>query len=217
MDTDSNPDFSDCITCATIKEIAGEDEDEPSEIRSREEDEDSLDATKRPMLLDEDAADEKDDDRYDDDFEKDEDYADRDGLKPHFNTSVSLCSSSSKRNVTFNDDQLRDIDRTNGILMKKILSHTRRANQYKVPPKYYHQAANKISSLTINKRKEDARINRENQILLKKIQSVKSSFKKKSVPPPPPPPPPAAPKRYHLFHNNPETGEVVVRKALPRF
>ncbi|CAH1100909.1 unnamed protein product [Psylliodes chrysocephalus] len=199
MDSDSNPELSDCITCSTIKNITNINDqintvDEtknsttninvdglllspscpllgphPKPTKCIEEKEDTC------LNLNENKLKKKEtrDTTYDDDFEDD---ADLDYLNQHFNTSVSLCSSSSKRNVTFKNSELRDIERVNTILMKKIMSHSQRTNQYNVPPKQY--GFKKLSSLAINRKRQEEKINRENLILLKKIQSVKSTFKK---------------------------------------
>lgn len=92
-------------------------------------------------------------------------------------SSITSVSSNSGRQVnkTFSSDALRNIERTNIILMQKILSNNKRVNQYKIAPKC--ATINKVASSAINRRKDQDKIARDNQILLKKIQSVKPAVK----------------------------------------
>lgn len=135
------------------------------------------------------SVDQSDDDEYDDEmFEADDDDDgddednDNNSSEESNNSVCSLQRSSSNGttlssisqrqvNKTFSSDALRDIERTNIILMRKILSNNRRVNQYKVAPKCAE--INKVASSAINRRRDQDKIARDNQILLKKIQSVK--------------------------------------------
>lgn len=74
-------------------------------------------------------------------------------------------------NKTFSALALRDIERQNKILMQKILSKNRRKNEYTTPPK----TTSKLTTAAVNRRKNLEKIAHDNQILLRKIQSVKSS------------------------------------------
>ncbi|KAJ8919443.1 hypothetical protein NQ315_016541 [Exocentrus adspersus] len=103
-------------------------------------------------------------------FEEDDD----DGDEVSFDISCmqhSICQGA--RNKTFSPEKLRDIERTNGILMNKILSNNKRVNQYTVAPKTTKLKT--VSSAAINRKRNQEKIARDNQMLLKKIQSVKPS------------------------------------------
>ncbi|XP_076273821.1 cilia- and flagella-associated protein 97-like [Rhynchophorus ferrugineus] len=76
------------------------------------------------------------------------------------------------QNKTFSSEKLRDIERKNAILVDKILYHSRRPNQHRPHPSYPTKT---VTSSEINRKRHQEKINRENQMLLKKIQSVKSS------------------------------------------
>lgn len=65
-----------------------------------------------------------------------------------------------QQNKTFPEEKLRDIERKNAILMDKILANNKRRNQYKFPIKYNGPA---ISSAAINRKKNQIKINYENQ------------------------------------------------------
>ncbi|KAF2902392.1 hypothetical protein ILUMI_03789 [Ignelater luminosus] len=73
-----------------------------------------------------------------------------------------------RQNKTFSDDKIRDIERTNSILMKRILSHSKRANMFTPAPRN-----KKISSSALNRKKQQRQIDHDNLILLRKIQTVK--------------------------------------------
>lgn len=77
---------------------------------------------------------------------------------------------------TFSSEKLRDIELKNMILMKKILSNNKRSNQYNIPGR--QNPITKVTSAAINRRRFEEKICKDNQILLKKIQSVKSSMKR---------------------------------------
>lgn len=61
-------------------------------------------------------------------------------------------------NKTFSEEQLREIERRNSILMDKILKNNRRPNQYgsSIPN------VNKVTSAEINRRRRQTQIDREN-------------------------------------------------------
>ncbi|XP_060530819.1 cilia- and flagella-associated protein 97-like [Cylas formicarius] len=79
-------------------------------------------------------------------------------------------------NKTFSSDKIREIERKNAILVNKILHHSRRPNQYIFAEKTH---VPKVPSAQINRQREQEKISRENQIILKKIQSVKPSVRYK--------------------------------------
>lgn len=64
---------------------------------------------------------------------------------------------------TFTQKQLQDIERKNAILMQKILKNNRRKNNYTVPPKYAE--TKKVASATINRRKQQEIINKNNMVI----------------------------------------------------
>ncbi|KAK4886801.1 hypothetical protein RN001_003072 [Aquatica leii] len=72
------------------------------------------------------------------------------------------------QNKTFTSDKIRDIERKNSILMKKILAHSQRSNRFAAAP-----PTQKISSSALNRKKKDREISQDNLILLRKIQTVK--------------------------------------------
>ncbi|XP_044256005.1 uncharacterized protein LOC123005963 [Tribolium madens] len=76
-------------------------------------------------------------------------------------------------NKTFTSSQIREIERQNTILMNKILKYSRQTSKPKVTlPNRYHP-----TSAAINRKKNQKKIDWENQILLRKIQTVKPSIK----------------------------------------
>ncbi|XP_066246262.1 cilia- and flagella-associated protein 97-like [Euwallacea similis] len=77
------------------------------------------------------------------------------------------------QNKTFSADKIREIERGNAMLVNKILYHHRRPNQYKMSA----ACLSKVTSSEINRRRHQEKIIRENEILLKKIQSVKSAVR----------------------------------------
>lgn len=74
--------------------------------------------------------------------------------------SLIAKSTTSKTNKSFSNDKLRDIERRNAILMNKILSHSKRPNQY-VPKT---AQTNKVSSAEINRKKQQQKIDYENMV-----------------------------------------------------
>ncbi|EFA02430.2 UPF0501 protein KIAA1430-like Protein [Tribolium castaneum] len=76
-------------------------------------------------------------------------------------------------NKTFTSSQIREIERQNTILMNKILTYNRKPSKPKVTlPNRYHP-----TSAAINRKKNQKKIDWENQILLRKSQTVKPSIK----------------------------------------
>lgn len=68
--------------------------------------------------------------------------------------------SNSKRNKTFTEDRLREIDRKNSILMKKIISNNRRPSQYNLS-----STENKhTTSAAINRKRQQRKIDHENLV-----------------------------------------------------
>ncbi|VEN39390.1 unnamed protein product [Callosobruchus maculatus] len=80
-------------------------------------------------------------------------------------------------NKTFSSGALWEIERNNKILMQKIVSNSKRKNQYVTAPK--RAPVNIVSSAAINRRKFNEKIARDNQILLRKIQNVKPCLTRK--------------------------------------
>lgn len=92
-------------------------------------------------------------------------------------SDISVSSLPRPINKTFSTDKLREIEQKNMILMQKILSNNKRANQYNNSSDRVNQS-NKVASATINRRRFQEKVFNDNQILLKKIQAVKSSMKR---------------------------------------
>ncbi|CAH1993745.1 unnamed protein product [Acanthoscelides obtectus] len=107
-----------------------------------------------------------------DSFEEDDDVSDYYEPTPSEIQRVSRSSTEIRYfpNKTFSSEALREIERNNKILMRKIVSNTKRKNQYIAPPKC---APVKLSSAAINRRRLNEKIARDNQILLRKIQNAK--------------------------------------------
>lgn len=92
---------------------------------------------------------------------KNYDEIDEDG---HMQSIIDLLQSGKdstvKKNKTFSNEKLRDIDRTNNILMRKIVSNNRRRSQYaptvsKTLPQ---------NSAAINRRRQQRVIDQENMV-----------------------------------------------------
>ncbi|KAH1020990.1 cilia- and flagella-associated protein 97-like [Dendroctonus ponderosae] len=78
-----------------------------------------------------------------------------------------------QQNKTFSLEKVREIERRNSMLVNRILYHNRRPNQYKLTV----ASLPKITSAEINRRRFNEKIAKDNQILLKKIQSVKPAVR----------------------------------------
>lgn len=75
-----------------------------------------------------------------------------------------------RKNMTFTNEQLREIERVNLILLKKIMNHRKpRTKSQSQPP------VNRRTSAAINRSRMEEKIERENKILLKKLQSAKGT------------------------------------------
>lgn len=75
-----------------------------------------------------------------------------------------------RKNMTFTNEQLREIERVNLILLKKIMNHRKpRTKSQSQPP------VNRKTSAAINRSRMEEKIERENKILLKKLQSAKGT------------------------------------------
>lgn len=134
---------------------------------------DEVDEYENEMFEEDDDGDEEEHNNSNEDFSLD--------LRSEISTSEKSSSSllhlpRNPVNKTFSSEKLRDIELTNMILMKKILSNNKRPNQYNVPER--QNPIKKVTSAAINRKKFEDKIFRDNQILLKKIQSVKSSMKR---------------------------------------
>lgn len=88
-------------------------------------------------------------------------------------SNISLSRLPRPINKTFSSERLREIEHRNMLLMRKILSNSKRANQYNNAIDYSKQPK-QITSAAINRRKFQEKVFQDNQLLLKKIQSVKS-------------------------------------------
>ncbi|KAJ8945914.1 hypothetical protein NQ318_002921 [Aromia moschata] len=160
--------LNDCSTCDDIKNANEENITAVTSDHEESEQEDSKNSENEVK-----------NDNYDSESFEEDDDDDINDLERNFIVE-SLRMSELKKplpNKTFSTYELRDIERNNEILMSKILSNNKRANQYKVAPRATNH--NKISSSAINRRKNQDKIDRDNQILLKKIQTVRSCVNRK--------------------------------------
>lgn len=116
----------------------------------------------------------------DDDNDDEKKYIEEISLDLRSESSESRRSTASLHrnpvNKTFSNDMLREIERKNMILMKKIISNNRRTNQYNVVNR--QSESKKVPSAAINRRRFQEKVFMDNQVLLRKIQSVKSSMKR---------------------------------------
>ncbi|XP_050511889.1 cilia- and flagella-associated protein 97-like [Diabrotica virgifera virgifera] len=178
--------LNDCTTCESIQNIAPS--PSPCELSRSEnfntssqniEIKDASDKNDSSIVSDSDS----EEISYDDDFEPleadddDKGHGDSRSVRSISSQSQSsFCASTTLKlpNRTFPDSEIREIERQNDILMKKILSNNRRPNQYKPRSTDFRLP----SSAAVNRKRQEAKIARENQILLRKIQTVKSSFQK---------------------------------------
>lgn len=115
-----------------------------------------------------------DDDSFDNASDKDEDYEsetfEEDTREDDSYEEMSLSTLERLRdsrkirtypNKTFTSAQIREIERENAILMNKILTYNRKPSKPKVTlPRY------QINSAAINRRKNQKKIDRENQVLV---------------------------------------------------
>ncbi|KAJ8984557.1 hypothetical protein NQ317_006843 [Molorchus minor] len=166
--------FNGCITCDNIKNCCIQ-EDLASLSTNKNDCSESPVQTNSTKQLETEST--IDQDEYDSEsFEEDDNDSD---LERNFSFSeCSLCTISDQwrqwksiPNKTFSTEKIRNIDRENEILMNKILSNSRRVNQHKTVPK---TSKLNTTSAAINRKKNQDKIARDNQILLRKIQSVKS-------------------------------------------
>lgn len=82
-----------------------------------------------------------------------------------FRTFLELLRQKEKQpNKTFTEDKLRDIQRTNVILMNKILKYSDRPNQYRTASNTRN--SNKMTSTAINRRKQQQKINHDNLVVI---------------------------------------------------
>ncbi|KAK6626323.1 hypothetical protein RUM43_006634 [Polyplax serrata] len=75
-----------------------------------------------------------------------------------------------RRNMTFTNEQLREIERVNLILLKKIMNRRKPRAKPQCQP-----TAPRRTSAAINRSRMEEKIERENKILLKKLQSAKGT------------------------------------------
>nr|CAI5843299.1 unnamed protein product [Callosobruchus analis] len=107
-----------------------------------------------------------------DSFEDDDDLSDYEPSPSEIQRVARSCTEIRYiPNKTFSSGALWEIERNNKILMQKIVSNTKRKNQYFTAPKC--TPVNMVSSAAINRKKYNEKIARDNQILLRKIQNVK--------------------------------------------
>ncbi|XP_037048391.1 protein hemingway isoform X2 [Bradysia coprophila] len=82
-----------------------------------------------------------------------------------------------RASLSFSNDQMRDIERSNRILLSKILSQqpsshipsVRRNDQFADPIK---ENVKRVSSATVNRRRKQVEIDAHNQLLKRKIEKI---------------------------------------------
>ncbi|XP_068250059.1 cilia- and flagella-associated protein 97-like [Palaemon carinicauda] len=101
---------------------------------------------------------------------------------PHHSHLRRASHSHRRKNMSFSNDEVRRIDRDNQILLKKIMSaHTRSSrNQSSSTSSSSNQNSRTVhvhrpANSTVNRKREEEKIRRENMILLRKIQEAKPS------------------------------------------
>lgn len=96
---------------------------------------------------------------------------------PHHRHLSKKSSAARRKNMSFTNDEVRRIDHDNKILLKKIMTahHRTRGNQGSCHAHEVTYTHHRPANATINRRKDDEKIRRENLILLRKIQEAKPS------------------------------------------
>ncbi|XP_014224591.1 uncharacterized protein LOC106650868 [Trichogramma pretiosum] len=89
-------------------------------------------------------------------------------LNFHETPSRNVKASSSRKNMSFTNDEVMKIERDNEILLKKIIT------QHKAPKTNIQQIKPRVSSSAINRRRLQKKIEEENMVLLKRLQRAKS-------------------------------------------
>lgn len=87
--------------------------------------------------------------------------------------SISLCrfKNGTRRSATFTNEQMRQIERENQILLKKILAQRPRSSLQQQSTSTIRNT-NRVASAAINRRSQQERIDFANNILRKKIEKI---------------------------------------------
>ncbi|XP_075716300.1 cilia- and flagella-associated protein 97 [Rhinoderma darwinii] len=78
-----------------------------------------------------------------------------------------------KKNYSFTNDEVRQIDRENQRLLKELSRNTTKSKSKSLTPKKLNMTPTRLYHSTLNRQKEQQRIERENLALLKRLESVK--------------------------------------------
>lgn len=100
---------------------------------------------------------ERNNDDYNDDLEHEQQGSDLDSVLE----ALGRCStsSSSGKPKTFSSDKMREIERNNGILLKRIIANNHRSNKFNVNVKPV-----KVSHASVNRKKRQDQINHDNLV-----------------------------------------------------
>ncbi|XP_056415916.1 cilia- and flagella-associated protein 97 [Hyla sarda] len=78
-----------------------------------------------------------------------------------------------KKNYSFTSEEVRQIDRENQRLLKELSRHATKTKGKSLTPKKLNTTPTRLYHSTLNRQKEQQRIERENMALLKRLESVK--------------------------------------------
>lgn len=100
---------------------------------------------------------ERNNDNYNDDLQHEQQGSDLDSVLE----ALGRCStsSSSGKPKTFSSDKMREIERNNGLLLKRIIANNHRPNQFNVNVKPV-----KVSHASVNRKKRQDQINHDNLV-----------------------------------------------------
>lgn len=79
----------------------------------------------------------------------------------------------SKKNYSFKNDEVRQIDRENQRLLRELSRHAAKSKGKSLTPKKLNTTSTRVYHSALNRQKEQQRIERENLALLKRLESVK--------------------------------------------
>lgn len=94
---------------------------------------------------------------YNDDLEHEQQGSDLDSVLEALGSCST--SSSSGKPKTFSSDKMREIERNNGLLLKRIIANNHRPNQFNVNVKPV-----KVSHASVNRKKRQDQINHDNLV-----------------------------------------------------
>ncbi|XP_066429555.1 cilia- and flagella-associated protein 97 [Eleutherodactylus coqui] len=81
-----------------------------------------------------------------------------------------------KKNYSFKNEEVRQIDQENQRLLKELSRHTAKSKAKSLTPKKLNMTPTRVYHSAVNRQKEQQRIERENLALLKRLESVKPTI-----------------------------------------